>query len=293
MKNHSLDNLIKDLKKITLTSEEKSALFARLNTYADAHEPVRPAQSPYFSYFHISRTLTYSFVSVFALILVITGGAVTRSEKSLPGDVLYHLKVNVAEPLKVAFSPTPEAREVAQVQNIEERLNEAEILAVQGKLAATTSVQIQKSIEDNLSAFNGKLSQQNQEDLDIKLSAHSIVLKSIGDRSNDDQKIHVENIEKSVRKVSTKAKKDDVPVKTPEESAATTTEATTTLAVAKMSAALSSTTETTTTDIAVSTTSTTTVEVISTKELERNKRIEKEVKDIDKKIENRAFKKKR
>ncbi len=287
MKNHSLDNLIKDLKKVTLTSEEKSGLFARLNEYADIHEPVLVTKkSPYFSYFHLSRTLSYSFVSAFALLLVITGGAVTRSEKSLPGDALYQLKVSVAEPLKVAFSPNPEARELIQVQNIEERLNEAEILAVQGKLAATTSMEIQKSIQDSVLAFDGKLSQKNQDDLDIKLSAHSIVLKSIGDRSNSDQKTHVEDIEKSVRQIGSRNSKESKNTVQVAEVQTTSLETPApVMFAARMAAPVAPVSATTT----ATTTATSTVKVISTEDLERNQKIEKEVNDIDKKIERRLF----
>lgn len=201
MKNKDLNNLINDLKKISLTSEEKSVLLRKLDAYSVSHQPIK---SPYY----FSRPLTYVFASL-GIIILIGGSTVFASEKALPGDVLYPIKIHVSEPLKVALATTHEAKDRVRVEHIEERLNEAEILAVQGRLASSTVVEINTSVKNNIDSIKGDLSEKNKDDLDIKMSAHSAVLKSIQDHSDDDQKANIQDVENVVHNSSRKDSKNN------------------------------------------------------------------------------------
>jgi hypothetical protein len=264
MKNKNIENLIKDIKKVSLTSAEKSSLSAKLNTYINEHAPsAKTLKSPYFSYFHFSKTFSYTFASL--LVLIIAGGsALSSSARALPGDFLYPVKVRVAEPLRIALATTPEAKQEIEVARIEERLNEAEILAVQGRLATTTAVALQQKVENQIKSFEGNLNQKNQDNLDIKMSAHSIVLKNIKDNSGEDQKSRIADFETIVRKNNKQ-----------EEGNKSSEAARPTVMTARIIAPASATA---------------TVQVISEHDSERNQKIDKEVKDIDKKIEKRSGK---
>lgn len=191
MKNKNLNNLIKELKKISLTVDEKSRLLAQLDAYSASHQPIK---TPYY----FSRPLTYTFACL-SIVILIGGSTVFASEKALPGDVLYPIKIHISEPLKVALATTHEAKDRVRVQHIEERLNEAEILAVQGRLATTTVAEINDSVKSSINSIKSDLSEKNKDDLDIKMSAHSAVLKSIQDHSDDNQKANIQDVENAVR----------------------------------------------------------------------------------------------
>jgi hypothetical protein len=195
------------------------------------------------------------------IVIIIGGGAVSASGKALPGDFLYPIKVHVSEPIQSAMATTPEAKQLVQVSHIEERLNEAEILAVEGRLATTTAIEIQQNVEDHIKTFDTKLSKKNQEDLGIKMSAHSIVLKKIRDTSNDDQKSNIENIEQSVAREDNQNHEENKPQ----------------IMSAKMMVATQEVKNE--------------VKVIEGKDAEREIKVRKEVENIDRKIEKRRGRK--
>jgi hypothetical protein len=94
----------------------------------------RPASLPSFSFsFRPSRGL---FASALALVLVIATGseAAFASEKTLPGDILYPVKVAVAEPIALALAPSAEVKAELSTRFASRRIVEAATLSERGKL---------------------------------------------------------------------------------------------------------------------------------------------------------------
>ncbi len=196
MKDKNIEKIIADVKKISLTQEEKAVLWSTLDSYTETHQGVhqlKSVRSPYFNF-------RFAYAIATFLIVILTGGttAVFASEKALPGDILYPVKIHVSEPLKIAFAGTSEAKQQVKVSQVAERLNETETLAVQGRLSTTTVINMKQAIGIEIGALHGKLSKENQDTLDAIISAHSAIFKSIKGHSNEDQKAHMEDIESAI-----------------------------------------------------------------------------------------------
>jgi hypothetical protein len=120
----------------TLSALERERMRTLLSEYA-AFKPVRPPA-------HASplRTLRMHpvFAGAFALLLLITsgGGAAYAAEGSLPGDLLYPVKVDVTEPVVTALTPRGKAQITWRLAIARRRLAEAHALAVAGRLASST-----------------------------------------------------------------------------------------------------------------------------------------------------------
>src|SRR5690606_26195579 len=99
------------LKSIRLDANEKDRMRAALSAYADMHTvPARMkarSRSPLFAF-----NLRAAYTGAFALLLIIATGAQATfaSERALPGDVLYPVKVGVSEPLALALAGSAERK---------------------------------------------------------------------------------------------------------------------------------------------------------------------------------------
>ena len=81
--------------------------------------------------------------------LMIGGGTTYAAEDAVPGDRLYAIKTEVNEPIKsaLAFSATAEA--ALQAELAEERLREAETLALHGRLTADAASDLSTRLEQH------------------------------------------------------------------------------------------------------------------------------------------------
>lgn len=135
MKNKKLQNGIEEIRKITMTvNEKKQILNSILNSSYDVKKPI---QSPWFDFSFISRLHKnqWAYFVIVPLIFIFTGGAVVfASQGSLPDSILYPIKVNIVEPIRGAFNFSPESKAKYEVSLATERLVEAETLASSGKL---------------------------------------------------------------------------------------------------------------------------------------------------------------
>jgi hypothetical protein len=152
---------------VRLTSAERSRIEHALR---QAMGTSVATPSPFFiSSFYFSRAL----VAV-ALILVVGGTTAFAAEGTLPGDLLYPVKVGVNEPFTgaLAFSNTAKATWHADVA--ETRLSEAETLAENGTLTASTSDELETNFNEHASAVAMLARDIGAENAD---SGHAISLK--------------------------------------------------------------------------------------------------------------------
>lgn len=108
-----------------------------LSAYAQLHAVLpasQPASLPSFNFsFFKSRGF---FAGALSLVLIVaTGGqAAFASEKALPGDILYPVKVTVAEPLALALAPAGEVKAELSTRFAGRRIEEAAKLSELGTL---------------------------------------------------------------------------------------------------------------------------------------------------------------
>jgi hypothetical protein len=174
---------------IRLSHDEKALMRARVLPDAPS---LRPQRSPYTIHWISMRM---SSVVALLLIVVMGSGTVYAAKGSLPGDPLYTLKISVAEPLEGALAVSPQAKANFQASIVEERMQEAETLASQGRLTTSTT----DSLEENLSQHAKVVEDiaQGLEDsdpevaaevharIDSALLAHGVILRQLGSESED------------------------------------------------------------------------------------------------------------
>lgn len=151
--------ILKSLRNIVLGSDVKKRMRADISAYADLHSLTDlvkrlPVRSPFsFASFMVPARSLYA--GALTLVLIVAGGtqASLASERSVPGDILYPLKVAVNEPLSFVLTPSTEGRATLAAEFASRRVDEA---------AALSSV--------------GKLDEQTAEDLAMRFDAHVDVL---------------------------------------------------------------------------------------------------------------------
>src|SRR3989344_4193431 len=85
--------------------------------------------------------------------LLIGGGTSLVAEGTMPGDVLYPVKVGFNEEVRSLVAVSNEAQADWDARLAERRLEEAEKLAMEGKLNAEASASIESRFEDHVKAF--------------------------------------------------------------------------------------------------------------------------------------------
>lgn len=149
-----------------LTETEREKMRLLLREYS-AMKPIRePAASTgtraafvdqWFSYLQRPVGIT---VATLLIIILSSGGVAYAAEGSLPGSVLYPVKINVLEPLQVAVAPSPEAKALLQMTFAEQRITEAATLARSGKLSTTTEAELAANFTKNAQGAAGATAQE-------------------------------------------------------------------------------------------------------------------------------------
>ena len=191
-----LNNLKQEAQAIRLSSSEKATMRANIFAMADASKRAQTARiktpSPYLFIFH----RRFAVVAAALLLVVFTGGGTAfAAQGALPGTVLYPVKIYVNENVQGALATTPQAKVSFHTAVAETRLKEAETLASEGRLDATTSAQIESNLNDHiaqadtiaatLTANDPAAGVEASVDLDSSLAAQGGILARLGSASAD------------------------------------------------------------------------------------------------------------
>lgn len=155
---------------------------------------IQKTPSPYFFYsfqFFMSRAVATTLV----LALLVGGGTVYAAEGTLPGDVLYVVKISINETAEEMLAFSPAAKASVSVEFASRRIEEAEALAVQGKLTADLSATLEERFAAHAERADLLASELEEDDpesaaevraqLRSSLSAHGAILAQLGDDSDD------------------------------------------------------------------------------------------------------------
>lgn len=181
---------IQNLRHVTLSKSEAHDMRERLIAYADLHDVV-PASTlvrvSSFSYLvtHLSRSMIA--LSLVCVLLIGGTGVTYAAQNSLPGQPLYALKVDIAEPIQTALITAPAAKAHWENTLASRRLAEASSLAAKNDLASSTQeylaqavathVALSQQAADTLAASgNDAEALAARSDLEARLSEHSDVL---------------------------------------------------------------------------------------------------------------------
>ncbi len=147
------------------------------------------------AYFRLHRVVLAS--SVCGLVLIITSGTAYAAQGSLPGDILYPVKVHINEGVKAAaLSFNPEAAANFEVTRAENRLEEADKLAAEGKLTPAAKTEVAQNFSAHIEQAQTKmqeLADKGESDavapisarLEASLQVNSAVLGALKDKDSE------------------------------------------------------------------------------------------------------------
>lgn len=164
MKNKNIQNGINEIKKISMTTNEKKVVLE--NIYKNSSLYKKQVQSPWFSFsfiskMHNSRLIYYVVIPM--IIILASSGVVFASEGSLPDSILYPIKVNVVEPIVGVLTISNEAKAQYQGGLATKRLVEAETLAKQGKLDVSREKKINNLLVEHTIALDNVINNINKD----------------------------------------------------------------------------------------------------------------------------------
>lgn len=131
--------LFEGLKNLTLSEKARTHMRSELSAYIDMHTVPESGTAPFNSISFITGIFSTSrplMASAFAIVFVITSTSATAfaSEKALPGDVLYPIKIGVAEPVASVFAGVGIEKARFHAKLAVKRVEEANILEARGEL---------------------------------------------------------------------------------------------------------------------------------------------------------------
>lgn len=195
------------LKTVKLSSKERSLARQKLYSFIKS-TPVRVAALARLQY-QESNLLTKIFIwrnnpmttKLVSLILLATiggSGVSYAAEGALPGDTLYPIKIHVNEEVRTTLSLSARSKAEWSAKRAERRLEEAEKLALQGKLDVETRTNIETNFKIHAKEANKYASQSDEKDrantktdinstLEVSLQTHGSILGKIG-RENIEMK---------------------------------------------------------------------------------------------------------
>ena len=135
--------IFKKLKHEKLTRAERKQLKTNLLAFVARHPLYRPERT-IFSLFSWPRYRYATVALIISLVVALAGGTTYAAEQTLPGDLLYPVKIHVNEEIKAVLILSPEKKIEWEVRRAERRLEEAEHLTARGAL----KVEVRTKIEE-------------------------------------------------------------------------------------------------------------------------------------------------
>ncbi len=141
--------LFQELKNLTLEDRSRAAMRSELLAYADLHAMPQTEKAPFNSISFITGIFSTSrplMASAFAIVFVVSTTSATAfaSEKALPGDMLYPIKVGVAEPVASVFAGTGVEKARFHAKLAVKRVEEAKALEGRGPLSPEQESELSK-----------------------------------------------------------------------------------------------------------------------------------------------------
>lgn len=160
-----------------MRTSEKSALTERLLSYMEYHplpkeialKKVKHAStesivSEPFKVFTFNTFYVRIGASAFAVFLILSVPFI--AERSLPGDVLYGVKVQFNEELRSTLALSPYAKVAWETQRLERRISEARLLASEGKLTNEAETAFAEAVKTHSDAAQRGIAELRESDSD-------------------------------------------------------------------------------------------------------------------------------
>lgn len=193
----SFKKLLRETKKISFTTNEKTSIRNTLSLFIQKNPVRNGLENRHRFQIHQRSFLTllnwFEPKTAMPIILVITllVGATTSyaADESLPGDLLYPLKLHVNEGVRGALTLSAEGRAEWEARILERRLEEAEKLALKGEFNTETRENLESRLEDRVTKIQVRI-EALEEDEDFESAA------DISSRFETSLRAHIRILEK-------------------------------------------------------------------------------------------------
>jgi len=195
--NKFFSQLEKDAHDLRLSKPEKEAMLLALEAEMRANplakSPFVVTPSPYFSF------VSPRYASALALVLVLGlgGGSAFAAEGSVPGELLYVVKLGLNEPVYAALATSIDAKASWHAEAAERRMKEAEVLSARGSLTSAIKVELESNLEEHAGNVEESLAAVEDEDpvlaadiaarFESSLAAHSALIARLSLDSDEDE----------------------------------------------------------------------------------------------------------
>lgn len=188
---------IQDIKKTSLSETEKGSMLARLTEYTVLN-PVSDCPRNILSsvFFQIRQFKSAYAFAVLALLIIVGGNISYAAAQSLPGDLLYPIKIHVNEKIQGVLKVTPKATAKWEQKKIENRLDEVKTLVEKGEFDTKKREQVEKEVKKNVDIIRN----QKNKDRDPHFSETiDTKFKRINEIKEDNQKEEVKHLEQKIQ----------------------------------------------------------------------------------------------
>ena len=152
-----MENIIKKIKNSAKHTRLSASEKAEIKSVLVRHMKLNPVDSTVLSargiptpFFNINNFRNKKGISILVIGSLLMGGTVSfAAENTVPGDVLFPVKVHVNENVRGAVAVTPKAKAEWEVRLVERRLEEVEKIAILPNVLP----EIQQLAEENLSRY--------------------------------------------------------------------------------------------------------------------------------------------
>lgn len=197
-----MNELFKKIKNERMTPEEKQVGINQLQAFINAN----PVTSPWYTKFGNKIVSPFTdgimmhhkmLASAFVLIILVsaTGGTSIAARNSIPGDVLYPVKINLNEKVETFTALSPEAKATVEAKHVDERLTEAEQLTEQDKFNNGLKTQVETQFSQDLqnamihvntlnSKGDSKSAKRVKASVENSLQKHKVVVEEILNNKN-------------------------------------------------------------------------------------------------------------
>lgn len=165
----TFNKIVNGAKTVKLTEKERANLFVRVDSYVKKN-PIQISKINsrndfnWFSYIFTNYNRAVSFALV--VFIVLGGSTSLAAQKTLPGNILYPVKVNINEEIRSLFVSTAN-RVNFEADRAMTRLKEAEVLAKRGELSPEAQVQLEGYFDAHLAKVENDI-QKYKENGDLK-----------------------------------------------------------------------------------------------------------------------------
>ena len=196
----------------SLSDTERARMSRVIREYM-AHKPLPRAESPVLISYSWIAFVHRPLAAALVLVLVFGSSVSYAAENALPGDVLYSVKTYLNEPARLALATNAEAKAEVQIELAERRIEEATILAAEGRLDDDTQENLAVAFESHVSAATTNIAETEESDdspaselatrFENRLAAHESIFAEVEiETESSENAVHSSRLTDAIRATS-------------------------------------------------------------------------------------------